>query len=73
MYKWKGITFSKEFKSSLAEFKKSFASNENFKAIPHDKRDAELEKVWKAVMKYNGFDTTSAGKGEKDKPTKNKE
>lgn len=57
MYQYKGISFAKELNCSLANFKKMFASNKHFLGVPHLDRDAELEKVWKAVMKFNGNDT----------------
>ena len=72
-YKYKGISFAKDLNVSLADFKKMFASNRVFKDIPHLERDAELEKVYKAVMKHNGFYTPISKKSRTDKAKSSKE
>lgn len=71
-YNYKGIKFSKDLNVSLEDFKKMFASNRVFKAIPNKERDAELEKVWKSVKKHNGFDTRVSTDSEGDKPKRSK-
>jgi len=71
-YKYGKINFSLELNCSLEEFKKMFGSHKEFKAIPHLDRDKELEKVWKAVLKHNGFSTrvSSNSKGNKTESSK---
>tara|TARA_R110002096_G_scaffold36129_3_gene101303 strand:+ start:2221 stop:2442 length:222 start_codon:yes stop_codon:yes gene_type:complete len=54
MYRYKGISFAKGFKMSLANFKKTYASDSSFLEVPHLERDAELERVWNEVSKKNG-------------------
>lgn len=72
MFRYKGIVFAKDYKKSLAEFKKDFGSNHIFKEIPSLERDRELEKVYDKLMKHNGELPSSPRKSKaaKKKPSK---
>lgn len=48
---YKGIKFAKGYDRPFADFKVEFGSNWIFMAIPEKKRNAELKKVHKMVLK----------------------
>lgn len=68
-----GITLAKDYKASLASFKKAFQGIEYFRKIPHLDRDAALEVAYKELTakpsktkkdQSNGKLSSSPEKGE---------
>ena len=51
MASYKGIVFAKGFNHPFALFKEMFASNHIFMKIPENKREAELKRVHRMVIK----------------------
>ncbi len=72
-FKYKKISFPLDLNCSLGEFKKMFGNHNAFKAVPHLDRDKELEKVWKSVLKNNGFNTRVSRKSKENTTDTSKE
>lgn len=53
MPEYRGINFAKGYNKPFADFKKEFASNHIFKAIPSAEREAELKKAYKIATSGN--------------------
>ena len=66
-FKYKGITFAKDYNKSFADFEKDFGQNHNFNDIPHLERPAEIKKVYNELIKHNGKFLDSSNKSEKHK------
>ena len=64
MGSYKGITFSKGYNKSFAEFKDEFASTHIFKNIQPKKREAALKEAYKIATKDNGNTKGTAPKSQ---------